>query len=89
MSRLRWELDGLKLTARSVDGNGRLICYFGTKFDSVFEFLKMFLQKGMVFVDVGSNIGSHTLNAARLVGSTGSVFAFEADPDTYNLLVKI
>ena len=42
----------------------------------------------MVFVDVGSNIGSHTLNAARLVGSTGSVFAFEADPDTYNLLVK-
>jgi FkbM family methyltransferase len=82
------ELDGLKLTARSVDGNGRLICYFGTKFDSVFEFLKMFLQKGMVFVDVGSNIGSHTLNAARLVGSTGSVFAFEADPDTYNLLVK-
>ena len=82
------ELDGLKLTARPIDGNGRLICYFGTKFDTIFDFLKTYLKEGMVFVDVGANIGSHTINAARLVGSTGSVFAFEADPDTYGLLAK-
>jgi FkbM family methyltransferase len=82
------ELDGLKLIARPVDGNGRLICYFGTKFDPIFDFLKTFMQEGMTFVDVGANIGSHTLNAARLVGAAGSVFAFEADPDTYNLLVR-
>jgi FkbM family methyltransferase len=80
------ELDGLKLTARPIDGNGRLICYFGTKFDPIFDFLKTYLQEGMVFVDVGANIGSHAINAARLVGRTGSVFAFEADPDTYQLL---
>lgn len=80
------QLDGLKLTARPVDGNGRLICYFGTKFDPIFDFLNLVLQKGMVFVDVGANIGSHTINAARLVGPTGAVFAFEADPDTYRLL---
>jgi FkbM family methyltransferase len=80
------ELDGLKLTARPIDGNGRLICYFGTKFDPIFDFLKTYLQEGMVFVDVGANIGSHAINAARLVGRTGSVFAFEADPDTYHLL---
>jgi FkbM family methyltransferase len=79
-------LDGLKLTARPIDGNGRLICYFGAKFDTIFDFLKIFLQKGMVYVDVGANIGSHVINAARLVGSSGSVFAFEADPDTYHLL---
>ena len=82
------ELDGLKLIARPIDGNGRLICYFGTKFDTIFDFLKTFLEKGMVYVDVGANIGSHTINAARLVGSSGSVFAFEADPDTYHLLSK-
>jgi FkbM family methyltransferase len=82
------ELDGLKLVARPIDGNGRLICYFGTKFDTIFDFLKIFLEKGMVYVDVGANIGSHTINAARLVGSSGSVFAFEADPDTYRLLSK-
>ena len=80
------ELDGLKLTARPIDGNGRLICYFGTKFDTIFDFLKTYLKQGMVFVDVGANIGSHAINAARLVGRTGSVFAFEADPDTYRLL---
>ena len=82
------ELDGLKLTARPIDGNGRLICYFGTKFDAIFDFLKTYLQEGMVFVDVGANIGSHAINAARLVGRTGSVFAFEADPDTYRLLAE-
>ena len=80
------ELDGLKLTARPIDGNGRLICYFGTKFDTIFDFLKTYLKEGMVFADVGANIGSHAINAARLVGGTGSVFAFEADPDTYRLL---
>jgi len=80
------ELDGLKLTARPIDGNGRLICYFGTKFDTIFDFLKTYLKEGMVFVDVGANIGSHAINAARLVGATGSIFAFEADPDTYRLL---
>ena len=80
------ELDGLKLTARPIDGNGRLICYFGTKFDPIFDFLKAYLKEGMVFVDVGANIGSHAINAARLVGRTGSVFAFEADPDTHRLL---
>ena len=82
------ELDGLKLTARPIDGNGRLICYFGTKFDTIFDFLKTYLKEGMVFVDVGANIGSHAINAARLVGATGSIFAFEADPDTYRLLAE-
>jgi FkbM family methyltransferase len=82
------ELDGLKLTARPIDGNGRLICYFGAKFDPIFDFLKTYLREGMVFVDVGANIGSHAINAARLVGGTGSVFAFEADPDTYRILAE-
>ncbi|HEX9170974.1 MAG TPA: FkbM family methyltransferase [Roseiarcus sp.] len=82
------ELDGLKLTSRPFDGNGRLICYFGDKFDNIHEFLKIFLREGMVFVDAGANIGSHTINAASLVGRTGSVFAFEADPETYHLLLE-
>ena len=82
------ELDGSKLTARPIDGNGRLICYFGTKFDVIFDFLKAYLRNGMVYVDVGANIGSHVINAARLVGRTGTVFAFEADPDTFELLMK-
>jgi len=39
------------------------------------------LRPGMVFYDAGANIGFFSLLAARLVGETGRVFAFEPDPD--------
>src|SRR5207245_2951635 len=39
-----------------------------------------------VFVDVGSNIGAYTLWAAHCVGSTGRVFAIEADQHNHTLL---
>lgn len=39
------------------------------------------LTIGSVFYDVGAHIGIFSLLAARIVGKTGSVFAFEADPD--------
>lgn len=35
------------------------------------------LCSGMTFVDVGANVGYYTALAARLVGPTGAVFAFE------------
>jgi FkbM family methyltransferase len=37
---------------------------------------------GAVCLDVGANIGLHTLTMSELVGSAGQVFAFE--PETYN-----
>jgi FkbM family methyltransferase len=39
------------------------------------------LRPGMVFYDVGANIGFFTLAAARLVGETGKVFSFEPDAE--------
>ena len=39
------------------------------------------LRPGMTFYDVGANIGFFSLLAARLVGKTGRVVAFEADPE--------
>lgn len=39
------------------------------------------LRPGMVFYDVGANIGFFSLLAARLVGKEGRVVAFEADPE--------
>ena len=44
--------------------------------------LKSILKEGMVFVDVGANIGYFTLLGSKLVGESGKVFAFE--PDTNN-----
>jgi FkbM family methyltransferase len=38
------------------------------------------LRPGMVFYDLGANLGLFTLLAARLVTATGKVFSFEPDP---------
>ena len=40
------------------------------------------LKPGAVFIDVGAHIGYDTLKAARLVGDTGKVVAFEPNPTT-------
>jgi FkbM family methyltransferase len=39
------------------------------------------LKPGMVFYDLGANIGFFSLLAARLVGASGQVFSFEPDPE--------
>lgn len=50
--------------------------------------LKRELQKGGVFVDIGANIGLHTLYATTLIGETGKVIALEPHPVTRELLRK-
>jgi FkbM family methyltransferase len=39
------------------------------------------LKPGMVFYDLGANIGFFSLLAARRVGASGQVFSFEPDPE--------
>jgi FkbM family methyltransferase len=43
---------------------------------------------GMVAVDVGANVGFHTLGLARRVGVAGCVYALEPDPDNFHLLER-
>lgn len=45
------------------------------------EILSNRLKPGMVFYDLGANIGFFSLLAARLVGAAGQVFSFEPDPE--------
>ena len=45
------------------------------------EILSKRLKPGMVFYDLGANIGFFSLLAARLVGAAGQVFSFEPDPE--------
>ena len=47
------------------------------------QFLAHHLHPGMTYVDVGANIGTTTLTAARAVGATGRVIAFEPHPRTF------
>lgn len=44
------------------------------------------LRPGMVFYDLGANIGFFSLLAAKLVGEKGRVFSFEADPEVASRL---
>lgn len=44
------------------------------------------LKPGNVFVDIGAHVGYDTLLAASLVGGSGSLYSFEANPDTYAFL---
>lgn len=46
------------------------------------------LMPGDLFVDVGANVGLHTLAAARAVGPQGRVLALEAHPKTAALLSR-
>ncbi len=41
------------------------------------KFIRRYLKPGMVFFDVGSNVGYYTLLAAPIVGKHGKVHAFE------------
>jgi FkbM family methyltransferase len=45
------------------------------------DVLKKYLLPGMTFYDIGANIGFFSLLAARLVGASGRIVAFEADPE--------
>jgi FkbM family methyltransferase len=45
------------------------------------EILSRRIEPGMVFYDLGANIGFFSLLAARLVGAKGQVFSFEPDPE--------
>ncbi len=51
------------------------------------QFISVYLRPGEVFVDVGANIGALTLVAAKRVGDTGRVFAFEPHPRIYSFLM--
>lgn len=46
--------------------------------------IKKNLNKGDVFVDIGANIGQHSLFASGVVGDEGKVIAFEPIPRTYD-----
>lgn len=75
------------VTADLMDPNGRYSYYWGRCGDlAVQATLRRFLKPGDTFIDVGANLGMHSLYASRLVGETGWVISFEPHPDAFRLL---
>jgi len=52
------------------------------------NFFKKNIRPGMAIIDIGAHIGYYTVFFAKLVGPTGTVYAFEADKDNFKLLEK-
>ena len=66
---------------------GKSLSVFGTWAEQEIELLKQFIKLGDTVVDVGANIGSHTLAFCQIVGETGKVYAFEPQRLIYQTLV--
>lgn len=54
----------------------------------VTQLFERMIKPGMTIVDAGAHIGYFTLLAAKKVGLSGKVYAFEPDPSNYDLLVR-
>ncbi len=63
------------------DDNMRMIYFVGRHYDLNMQVaIDRVVSPGDTFVDIGANIGMTTLHAARRVGPTGRVIAFEPQP---------
>lgn len=49
-------------------------------------FIKKFLKPGDILMDIGANIGLHSIFAGTIVGHSGHVYAFEPTPTTFKRL---
>jgi FkbM family methyltransferase len=73
----------LKLHPRT----GRVYCD-GDVEPELQQVLAGYLMPGMVFYDLGANLGFFSLLAARAVGPSGEIFAVEADPEMAGRLTE-
>jgi FkbM family methyltransferase len=65
---------------------GRALDLYGEWCEAELIALAPLLEPGCVVVDVGANIGTHTVSFARTVGRDGRVFAFEPQRLVYQTL---
>lgn len=50
------------------------------------ELLRAFVRAGDTVLDIGANVGTHTVALGRLVGEAGTVLAFEGQPRIHAIL---
>lgn len=65
---------------------GRSLAELGEFSPLEFDTWRPYLKPGHVVVDVGANLGAHTIAFAQTVTNTGAVIAFEPQRGLYNML---
>lgn len=65
---------------------GRSFKEYGQFSQGEFDLFTHFVGPGAIVLDVGANIGAHTVPLAQLVGATGVVVAFEPQPTLHRIL---
>lgn len=65
---------------------GRALDHYGEFSEAELQLLKQIVQPGHTVLDIGANIGVHTIFLAQLVGPGGRVFAFEPQRLIFELL---
>ena len=69
--------DGYVLYNKNDTVVGRLIETYGEYFETEVNVFRRFVSAGDIVLDIGANIGTHSLALAKLVGPGGYVAAFE------------
>ena len=80
--------DGVRLVSMPNNFSGLATYIAGSRDPEIQAFIDRRVPAGGVFVDAGANVGAYTVRAARLVGRTGRVIAFEAHPLTFEYLTR-
>jgi FkbM family methyltransferase len=80
------------------NGLGKLYCPYGpdivcdyTRIAKIWEEniqdeFEKYVKPGDTVIDAGAYVGIHTIKLSKLVGPTGKVYAFEANPETFKVL---
>ncbi|MGH9439706.1 MAG: FkbM family methyltransferase [Terriglobia bacterium] len=79
---------GAKVLTTLTDSIQCHIYFFGFWEPTITAYITSQLRPGDTFVDIGANIGYHSLLASHCVGPHGRVIAFEPSPSIYSLLCK-
>lgn len=79
---------GHKMLLASGDGYPPLDMAMGRYEPGTTRLFEEVVKPGMAVIDIGAHVGYYTLLAARQVGPTGRVFAFEPDQVNHELLQK-
>src|ERR1043165_865505 len=65
---------------------GRSFAEYGEYSEGEVDIFRQVLRPGDLALDIGANLGSHTLPLAQFVGPTGGVYAFEPQRILFQIL---